>query len=74
MKMNCAECGIEMKSANKPHDFRVHIIQGIVENAYQLEVIDPQMEGDLIGHGKEYYDKEDWISCWIYEQTEDEDF
>jgi hypothetical protein len=74
MKMNCAECGREVKLVNKPHDFRVHIIQGLVENAYQLEVIDPQMEGDLIGPGKEYADKDDWISCWIYEQTEDEDF
>jgi hypothetical protein len=74
MKMNCAECGKEMKSANKPHDFRVHIIQKIAENAYQSEVIEPQMEENLIGPGEEYADKEDWITCWIYEQTEDEDF
>ncbi len=66
MKMICAECGREMKSVNKPHDFRVHIIQKIAENAYQLEVIDPQMEEVEIGPGKEYYDKEDWISCWFY--------
>ena len=74
MKMNCAECGREMKSANKPHDFRVHIIQKIAENAYQSEVIETQMEEDIIGPGNEYYDKEDWISCWIFGIMEDKDF
>ena len=74
MKIKCAECGREMKSANKPHDFRVHIIQGIAENAYQSEVIETQMEEDIIGPGKEYEDKEDWISCWIYGIMEDKDF
>jgi len=75
MKMKCAECGREMKSANKLHDFRVHIIQKIAEDAYQSEVVEPQMEEDLIGPGKEYYDKNDWISCWFYEvyEIEDED-
>ena len=74
MKMNCAECGREMKSVNKPHDFRIHIIQEIAENAYQSEVIETVMAIDLIGPGKEYYDKDDWISCWIYGIMEDKDF
>lgn len=73
MKMKCAECGKEMRSVNRPHGFLIHTILKIAEMAYQSEVVEPQMEKDIIGPGKEYADKEDWISCWFYGLLEIED-
>lgn len=64
--MICSGCGRKMRSANRPHGFHIHTILKIAEMAYQSEVIETQMEEDIIGPGKEYSDKDDWMSCWFY--------
>lgn len=69
----CAGCGKKMKSANRPHGFLIHTILKIAEMAYQSGVIETQMEEDLIGPGKEYEDKDDWMSCWFYGVLSDDD-
>ena len=74
MKMSCAECGREMKSANRPHGFLIHTILKIAEMAYRSEIIETQMEKDLIGLGKEYADKDDWMASWFNGLIEDKDF
>lgn len=37
------------------------IILSLVEELYRNEVIETQMEKLIIGEGKDYADKEDWI-------------
>ena len=65
MKMICAGCGKEMISVNRPHSFLFHTILNIAEMAYQSEVVETKMEGNLVGPGKEYADKDDWESSWF---------
>jgi len=48
------------------------IIHAALEEAYQDEVIDTDMEDSLIGEYKEYADKADWNECRIREWEEEE--
>ena len=41
------------------------IILGLAEELYENEVVDTNMERLVIGEGKDYDSKEDWIDCRI---------
>ena len=41
------------------------VIKRIQEYAYKAEVIDTEMEDLIIGDGKEYADKQDWMDTWL---------
>lgn len=44
---------------------RSTVIRIAAEEAYQREVIDTLMEESIIGEGKEYHHKEDWLQSKV---------
>ena len=54
---------------------RSTVIRIAAEEAYQSEVIDTLMEESIIGEGKEYRHKEDWLQSkvdgWFTEAVDD---
>ena len=56
MKMNCAECGREMDSVNRPHDYKAHTILEIFPDIEDIPP--PYHPGDPIvfeTRGFEFY-------------------
>ena len=46
---------------------RLKMLNIIANRAYKSEVIDTLMEELIIGPGKEYFDRDDWIDSWFRE-------
>ena len=48
-------------------DERLEMLNFVANRAYQSEVVDTLMEELIIGPGKEYFDRDDWIDEWFRE-------
>lgn len=57
-----------IKGATSPMFLR--IVRNALEEAYQNDVVDTLMESRIIGEGKYYVDKDEWMQCKLEEWME----